>query len=389
MFTIINVINYNNLMKSSSLMSRCHYMAEAPTNHRMTYGGYLRLDELLELQEGPEGYSPSPCNDEKHFIIVHQAFELWFKLVLSELKQAHSMLNSNNIDEKSMPKLVHHLERVTSIFNLMSQQWRVMETLAPQEFLAFRDRLGTSSGFESWQMREMEVLLGLEHEQRAGGMNPLEHMRKLATEGKISQSVLEDFEFTSSQPSLKQSLNDWLSRTPINGSLTNDKDDLVVVGEFIDSHIAAMKDHAESVIAHIVEIGHGEESQVRPRIEASIEQAELFLRPNGEINRSRAGLLFIESYRELPLLSWPRFLIDSFVELEESMLLFRNSHARMVERMIGRRMGTGGSSGVDYLDATLKYRIFVDLWAVRTILIKRENLPEIQNQEYYGFKSKN
>jgi tryptophan 2,3-dioxygenase len=71
------------------------------------------------------------------------------------------------------------------------------------------------------------------------------------------------------------------------------------------------------------------------------------------------------------------------------MLLFRNSHARMVERMIGRRMGTGGSSGVDYLDATLKYRIFVDLWAVRTILIKRDNLKDLSNPEYYGFNSNN
>ena len=119
----------------------------------------------------------------------------------------------------------------------------------------------------------------------------------------------------------------------------------------------------------------------------SVMSAEEFLRPNGVIDRSRVGLLFIESYRELPLLSWPRVLIDSFVEMEESILLFRNSHARMVERMIGRRMGTGGSSGVDYLDATLKYRIFVDLWTVRTILVRRDLLPDVVNPEYYGFSS--
>ena len=70
------------------------------------------------------------------------------------------------------------------------------------------------------------------------------------------------------------------------------------------------------------------------------------------------------------------------------MLLFRNSHARMVERMIGRRMGTGGSSGVDYLDMTLKYRIFVDLWAVRTILVKTDKLTNVRNPEYYGFNQK-
>ena len=69
------------------------------------------------------------------------------------------------------------------------------------------------------------------------------------------------------------------------------------------------------------------------------------------------------------------------------MLLFRTHHARMVERMIGRRMGTGGSSGVDYLDATTKYRVFVDLWAVRTLLVKRERLPDVKEAEFYGFSS--
>lgn len=363
-------------------------MAEVPSERRMTYGGYLRLEDLLQLQEGPVGYSPSPCNDETHFIVVHQAFELWFKLILSELKSAHNILYSDKVEEKVMPKLVHHLERVTSIFNLMSQQWKVMETLAPQEFLAFRDRLGTSSGFESWQMREMELLLGLNHEQ-SSEMNPIKHMRKLAEEGKISQSILENFEHTSSQPSIKECLEKWLARTPINGSMPSDEGDLDVVVSFIEGHIQAMKDHNESVISHIVKIGHGVESQVRPRLESSIVQAEQFLRPDGVINRSRAGLLFIESYRDLPLLSWPRILIDSFVELEQSMLLFRNSHARMVERMIGRRMGTGGSSGVDYLDMTLKYRIFVDLWAVRTILVKTDKLSKVKNPEYYGFNRKN
>ncbi len=98
--------------------------------------------------------------------------------------------------------------------------------------------------------------------------------------------------------------------------------------------------------------------------------------------------MFIESYRNLPLLSWPRTLIDTLVELEESMLLFRTHHVRMVERMIGRRMGTGGSSGVDYLDMTLKYRIFKDLWAIRTMLVKQELLPEVENPEFYGFALK-
>ena len=138
-----------------------------------------------------------------------------------------------------------------------------------------------------------------------------------------------------------------------------------------------------------VKIGHGSEETIRPRIQSGIEGARNFLLPDGEVSAARAGLLFIESYRELPLLSWPRRMIDTVVDLEESMLLFRSHHARMVERMIGRRMGTGGSSGVDYLDMTLKYRIFTDLWAVRTMLVKRDALPNPENPEFYGYAAEN
>ena len=97
--------------------------------------------------------------------------------------------------------------------------------------------------------------------------------------------------------------------------------------------------------------------------------------------------MFIESYRELPLLTWPRKLIDALVELEESMVKWRHAHARMVERMIGRRVGTGGSSGVDYLDATTRARIFTDLWEVRTILVKRSSLEDVDDAGFYGFAS--
>ena len=79
----------------------------SPTN-RMTYSGYLRLDELLQLQAGPEGHSPSPSNDEMHFIITHQAFELWFKQVRSEFDAVHGYLSQESVDEKHLPRIVHH-----------------------------------------------------------------------------------------------------------------------------------------------------------------------------------------------------------------------------------------------------------------------------------------
>ncbi len=317
-------------------------MAEVPSERRMTYGGYLRLEDLLELQEGPAGYAPSPCNDETHFIIVHQAFELWFKLILSELKSAHKILNSDKVDEKVMPKLVHHLERVTSIFNLMSQQWKVMETLDPQDFLNFRDDLGTASGFESFQMREMENLMG----QKWVDGKPF---------GKKSEGK---------QKSLYDVTCDWLFRTPIQGSTLDSDNDESSVDKFIEAYVQAHESQYPETNQDVID----------------------FFDVEGVARRRRAGLLFIESYRSLPLLAWPRKLISKLIELEQAMVLWRASHARMVERMIGRRIGTGGSSGVDYLDMTTKFRVFIDLWLVRSILIKRESLPKLINSEFYEFK---
>jgi tryptophan 2,3-dioxygenase len=108
------------------------------------------------------------------------------------------------------------------------------------------------------------------------------------------------------------------------------------------------------------------------------------LRPH--VSRIRAATVFIESYRELPLLAWPRVILDELVAFEQAFVIFRQRHARMVERVIGRRTGTGGSSGVDYLDQTaLRYRIFTDIWSVRTILVRQVLLPPLENAQVYGF----
>ena len=360
-------------------------MGKADSSSRMTYGNYLQLDTLLTLQNGPEGHFPPPCNDEMHFIVIHQIFELWFKLLNRELEEALNLMEVEEVSEENIPRVVHHLERCAETFRLMAQQWKVMETLTPQDFLAFRDRLGTSSGFESWQMRSLEMLMGLDPEQRIGGMDPMIHNRKLHQEGKLSDEVMSELDRLAARPTLKQVLRQWLERTPVEGI----SGDTAILTNFVEGHLVAMAEHSEVVIAHMVEIGHGEEATIRPRIEGGIVSARDFLLPDGQVDAARAGLLFIESYRELSLLSWPRRLIDTVVELEESMLLFRFHHARMVERMIGRRMGTGGSSGVDYLDMTLKYRVFTDLWAVRTMLVKREFLPDPKNSEFYGYAADN
>ena len=346
-----------------------------------SYADYLQLHELLALQ----GDDRNINSDEMHFIIVHQTFELWFKQVIRELSEARNILGGDHVPEDDIPRAVDHLGRTTEIFRLMANQWTVLETLTPQGFLAFRDGLGSASGFESFQMREFEILLGLDNDDRIGGMDPLSSFRRMAEGDERSATILARLEDALSQPSLYESMMNWVERTPIMGSSYGSKGDAENVRAYIETHLEAHRAVCEEAAERSAGWGAGDPSKMAARMAAAHDGAISFLMPEGEVSRARAGLLFIESYRELPLLTWPRTLIDAIVELEESMVKWRHSHARMVERIMGRRIGTGGTSGVDYLDATSQYRIFKDLWGVRTILVKPEKRPALKNAEFYGY----
>jgi tryptophan 2,3-dioxygenase len=360
------------------------------------YWDYLRLDTLLDLQSGLEGDESQLMPDELHFIIVHQAFELWFKLSLRELRLARDHLAAPRVPEERIPYVVHHLRRVTEIFKLAVDQFRVMETLTPQDFLAFRDKLIPASGFQSFQMRELEILLGLEEQQRLAyaGSDPLDHIRKLAGGSAAGKLAWDRISAAREEKTLREALHDWLYRTPIHGSAPGDPGDTGAVDRFLGTYFAKLEELNRGKLSRLVESLGSDPAKVRASLQVGEDQAREFLFaedvPEGDRERARrvrAGVLFVESYRELPLLAWPRLLVDTVVELEEQLVIWRSRHARMVERIIGRRMGTGGSSGVDYLDQTARYRVFTELWAVRTILLPRDDLPPLENPHVYGFVS--
>ena len=346
-----------------------------------TYADYLRLHELLELQGEDRGIN----SDEMHFIIVHQTFELWFKQVIRELSEVRDILGGDHVPEDDIPRAVDHLGRTTEIFQLMANQWAVLETLTPQGFLAFRDGLGTASGFESFQMREFEILLGLKNEDRIGGMDPLPNFRAMAEVDERGAAMLARLESAMSKPSLCESMMNWVERTPIMGSSYGSEGDDAAVRAYIEAHLESHRALGEAASERSSGWGAQDPAKMAARMAAAHEGAVDFLMPGGEVSRARAGLLFSESYRELPLLTWPRKLIDAIGELEESMGKWRHAHARMVERIMGRRIGTGGTSGVDYLDATSQYRIFKDLWGVRTILVMPQERRALHNAGFYGY----
>lgn len=359
----------------------------------VTYWDYLHLDQLLALQGGLEGDDTQLLEDEVHFIVVHQVFELWFKLILRELRLARDKMAAPWVEEETIPYVVHHLRRVNEILRLAVEQFRVVETLTPQDFLAFRGKLGTASGFQSFQLREIEAIIGLQAAQRTaqGHLDPLSSIQAAARRSASGGAILARVRKTRQEISLRQALHSWLYRTPIQGSRPGDADDAAVVQAFLQAYLEALEQHHAAQMGHLLADG-GNQQTIRTQFAAVSRTAQEFLqgadRPAPDrlhTQRLRAGILFIESYRDLPLLAWPRLLIDTVVELEEHFVLWRTRHARMVERVIGRRIGTGGSSGVDYLDETARYRIFPELWAVRTLLLPRAVLPPLQKPEVYGF----
>lgn len=362
------------------------------TNSDITYWDYLNLERILTSQGGKDNNEKDVTNDELHFIVIHQVFELWFKLAVRELRYARDILNTNLVNETDLPVVVQHIRRVNEIFKI--DQFTLLETMTPQDFLFFRSKLGTASGFQSIQMREMEILIGLKRDQRVTlGSNDVldvlvESMRKSPHFQELQQRLAQ----TEQEQTLKDGLLKWLSRTPIYGANSSDKDYKYKVDQFMTEYFNQYCTLQDEMADNLIKSGVDKKENITDRFEANKKVAKDYLLALDVYEEQRhftkmyrAGLLFIESYRHLPLLAWPRQLLEAIVELEQLLVMFRNRHARMVERMIGRRVGTGGSSGVDYLDKTTKYRIFSDLWTVRTLLLPESHLPELKNKEFYDF----
>ncbi|MEO6709258.1 MAG: tryptophan 2,3-dioxygenase family protein [Planctomycetota bacterium] len=366
------------------------------TRPATNYWDYIQVEKLLELQGGLDRDESKLANDEVLFITVHQVFELWFKLVHRELRSARDLFQAPFVEEQQLSGAVHSLERIATIFRVSTQHWEVMETLSTREYLAFRDKLMGASGFQSAQLRQIEILFGLDEKDRIALGPEGSYLEALkAADGSRSiaharvSAALED------KPTLKEAIDAWLYRTPIDGvgpESKNAQSELErFAGGFLAAHSTAV-DRSASRALEIAASDHDRE-RLKQRYQAEKESVRAFLNPTAaeggaRLQRVRCAMIFIETYRELALLAWPRALLDRLVEVEQLFVVFRQRHARMVERIIGRRTGTGGSAGVDYLDSTaLKYRVFRDLWAIRTLQIPSDLAPALANPGFYGFRS--
>ena len=262
---------------------------------RLSYGGYLQLDTLLSAQKP---LSDPPHHDEMLFIVQHQVAELWLKLVIHELRAAIACLQQDRLG--AMQKI---LARVKQVQKQLHEQWSVLETLTPADYLQFRDILGPASGFQSLQYRIVEFLLG----------NKNADMTKVFAHDEAGSAELLR---TLQAPSL------------------------------YDEYLRHLHRRGYAVPAHLVERDwtqpHVREAGLIPVFKAIYEDTETH---------------------------WEAYAVaEQLVDIEVSFQIWRFRHMKTVERIIGYRRGTGGSSGVGFLKQAMDLTFFPELFEVRTVI---------------------
>ena len=350
-------------------------MAEKYTT--IHYHSYLELEKILKAQTmRSELIEGKGAHEEMLFIIVHQVYELWFKQMIHELGSIVDMFSEDKIDEKNLGIVVHRLERVITILRLVVDQVNVIETMTPLDFLDFRNYLFPASGFQSYQFRMMEVVLGLKDEDRL-----TYHGQHYASV--FPDEIKEKLKDAEENHSLFDTIEAWLERTPflkfegfsfleqyssaVNRMLAREKAS-IRESEYLSDK---QKDQRMKML-------EGTESYYGVILDKSIHEEK---QKEGEIRMSyRASLaaLLINLYRDEPILHLPFKLLTALTEIDELFTTWRYRHSQMVLRMLGKKIGTGGSSGHEYLLKTaFKHQIFTDLHNISTLLIPRSELPEL------------
>ncbi|MBL7716110.1 MAG: hypothetical protein JNL01_11650 [Bdellovibrionales bacterium] len=263
----------------------------------ITYNTYLKIEELTSLQKLQ---SEPPHHDEMLFIVIHQAYELWFKLILGEIKVAMDHMKKNEV-----LRAHHFVKRCVEVMKLLVQQIHILETMTPVEFLEFRDRLMPASGFQSSQFRELEFVAGLKDEKY--------------------------LVFFDNEPKALAALKERLAAPDLR-----------------DVYFDLLRANGFKIPKNAAETERSQNPGDRePTIRALL---SIYQRPDDN----------------LPLY----LLTEKLVELDEYLGLWRIHHINVVERVIGFKQGTGGSSGVSYLKSTTTKKAFPSLWEARTYLEK-------------------
>jgi tryptophan 2,3-dioxygenase len=265
---------------------------------------------------------------------------------------------------------------VVEIQRVLVDQLTILETMTPLDFLDFRDYLVPASGFQSIQFRQIEATLGLRQSDRTPyGQNA--YRTHLTAEERAK------LEADEASPSLIELLNDWLERIPF-----LDFKDYNFWSEYSDAVDKMLAADADIIRGNDM-LSDAEKKDQLDQLENTKESFRIVLdkdahnelREQGErrlSHRAFSAALFIDLYRDHPALQLPHKMLGLLGDIDELFTAWRQRHMLMVHRMIGRKIGTGGSSGHRYLaSAADKHRVFTDLFDLPTYLIPRSSLPKL------------
>jgi tryptophan 2,3-dioxygenase len=351
----------------------------------LTYSKYLKLKALLACQELESAKAGKPAHDELLFIVTHQAYELWFKQCLHELDAVVAIMGAEFVHERDVGRALHYLERIIRIQGVLLDQIDILETMTPLDFLDFRNLLTPSSGFQSAQFRRLENRLGLERTQRLR-YNEADYEEALDARDRRTVGAAER------EPSLFDVVEAWLERMPFVRSPEFDfwREYRANVTRMLDEDRATIKAQLPEGArrAQLEELERTRETfeTVFDRTKYEALQAEHQRRLSYP---AFLAALMIMLYRDEPILQGPFRLLTALVGIDENLSLWRYRHALMVHRMIGAKIGTGGSSGQDYLRRTVEvHRVFLDYFNLSTYLIPRSMLPALPEglREQLGFR---
>jgi len=340
------------------------------------YGEYLQLPKILNAQAPESAKYGKAAHDETLFIIIHQTYELWFKQILHELASIREIMLKPFVPSTDLSVINARLERVTSIQQILVDQIRIMETMTTLDFMEFRDFLVPASGFQSLQFRLVEATLGIKPEHRM-------EIEKQFFTSRLTAEDRATLEVAEKNISVFELLEIWLSRMPF-----SDFDGFDFWGEY-----AVAVDKMLTSDYEIISTNASLSEQVRKmelkNLEMTRETFSTLLdahkyaewKAQGKVKLSQKAMLsavFIFLYRDYPALQMPFKILNSLAEVDEKFTTWRFRHAIMVQRILGTKIGTGGSSGHEYLKSTTeRNRVFLDIFNLATFLIPKSMTPEL------------
>ncbi len=338
----------------------------ANEENALYYADYLELDKILNSQHPKTAHLANGAGDEMLFIVIHQTYELWFKQIIYELDLVNGIFTQDNINDNSgdMSNAVHKLKRIVKILELLNKQVDILETMTPMDFLEFRNYLVPASGFQSAQFRLIEAKLGLKMDQRYKA-DYYKHTRK----GGFTQNDFDAINEAEANSTLKDLVIKWAERTPVfDESLWKEYQSL-----YHTTDTSAYKFWLDYKRIYQDSLSTSEKGRLEDF------ETVFFKDGRGEFPASAMrAVLFIMLYRNLPIFQLPFELLSVLIAVDELLSNWRYKHILMVRRMIGMRVGTGGTSGSGYLEGALsQHYIFKELTEIATFLVERSRLPEL------------